>query len=82
MNRYEQAQNKQANDEAALVSNMAADKRLTFKPGELVGVLGIGRNNVYALIHSGRLRSIRIGRKILIPRSAVEEFLASNAEVA
>ncbi|WP_161881482.1 helix-turn-helix domain-containing protein [Deinococcus alpinitundrae] len=49
--------------------------RLTRKPEEAAPMLGVGRNGVYDLIRSGALRSIRIGRKILIPMSAIEEFL-------
>lgn len=49
--------------------------RLTCKPEEAVPMLGVGKNSVYALIRSGQLRSIKVGRKILIPLSAIEEFL-------
>ena len=49
--------------------------RLTRKPEEAAPMLGVGRNGVYDLIRSGTLRSIRVGRKILIPLSAIEEFL-------
>jgi len=49
--------------------------RLTRKPEEAAPILGVGRNGVYALIRSGQLRSIKVGRKILIPLSAIEEFL-------
>ena len=38
-------------------------------------MLGVGRNGVYDLIRSGQLRSIRVGRKILIPLTAIEDFL-------
>ncbi|KEF34105.1 excisionase [Deinococcus sp. RL] len=55
--------------------NQQPPARLTCKPEEAVSMLGMGRNSVYALIRSGRLRSIKVGRKILIPLSAIEEFL-------
>ncbi|OLV17492.1 hypothetical protein BOO71_0008689 [Deinococcus marmoris] len=38
-------------------------------------MLGIGRNGVYALIRAGKLRHIKVGRKILVPLSAIEDFL-------
>ncbi len=47
----------------------------TYKPEEASSLLGVGRGGVYGLIRSGRLRSIRIGRKIIIPASALQEFL-------
>ena len=49
--------------------------RQTRKPKEASALLGIGERSIYALIRSGQLRSIRVGRKILIPLSAIEEFL-------
>ena len=48
---------------------------LTLKVEELMPVLGIGRNTAYELVRSGKIRSIRIGRKIRVPRDAVTEFL-------
>lgn len=57
----------------------AAAPRLTRKPEELVSVLGIGRNTIYELIRTGQLRSIRVGRKLLVPLSAVDEFLAGTS---
>jgi excisionase family DNA binding protein len=38
-------------------------------------LLRIGRDAAYALIHSGALRSVRIGRTIRVPRDAVLELL-------
>ena len=49
--------------------------RLTKRPSEVGPLLGIGKNGVYELIRVGELRSIRVGRKILIPVAAIEEFL-------
>ncbi|WP_104991709.1 helix-turn-helix domain-containing protein [Deinococcus sp. NW-56] len=49
--------------------------RQTRKPKEAGQMLGLGERSVYALIRSGQLRSIKVGRKILIPLSAIEEFL-------
>ena len=52
--------------------------RQTRKPKEASALLGIGERSVYALVRSGQLRSIRVGRKILIPLSAIEEFLSGT----
>ena len=38
-------------------------------------ILGIGRNTAYELVRSGRLRSIRVGRQVRIPKNALIEFL-------
>lgn len=39
---------------------------------------GIGRMKVYELIWNDELRHVRIGRKILIPLDAVDEFVADH----
>ena len=42
---------------------------------QLADVLHIGRNSAYALVNSGAIRSIRIGRTIRISQSALLEYL-------
>ncbi len=39
----------------------------------------IGKNSFYGLLHSGRIKSVRIGRKFLIPRSELTDFPAREA---
>ena len=51
------------------------DLPVTLRVEDLMPLLGIGRNTAYELIHSGQIRSIRIGRQIRIPREALLEFL-------
>lgn len=59
------------------VTRESSDDRMTRKPAEVAFMLGVGRGRVYDLIRTGELRSIRVGRTILIPLTAVEEFLNS-----
>ena len=40
------------------------------------GLLAIGKSSAYALVRSGQIRSIRIGKKYRIPREAVTEFIS------
>ena len=61
-------------------TSLKEDQRRTRKPEEVAPLLGIGRNGVYALIKTGDLRSIKVGRKILVPLSAVDEFLERRDE--
>ena len=51
------------------------DLPVTLRGEELMPIRGIGRNTAYELVRSGRLRSIRVGRQVRIPKNALIEFL-------
>ena len=53
---------------------------VTLRVEELMPILGIGRNTAYELVRSGKLRSIRVGRQIRIPKAEVLRFLNTRAE--
>lgn len=55
------------------------DLPLSLRVDELMIVLDIGRNTAYAMLRSGVIRSVRIGRQIRIPRDALIEFLRGDA---
>ena len=55
------------------------DLPVTLRVEELMPILGIGRNTAYELVRSGRLRSIRVGRQIRIPKAEVLRFLSTHA---
>ena len=40
-------------------------------------LLGIGRSSLYQMMASGQVRSVKIGRRRLVPREAVDEFVTS-----
>ncbi len=44
---------------------------LSLSVEDLMPILGIGRNTAYELVRSGQIASIRVGRKIRIPKDAV-----------
>lgn len=46
-----------------------------YTPNELRHVLKLGRDKVYELLNTGELRSVRVGRRYLIPAGAVADFL-------
>jgi excisionase family DNA binding protein len=48
--------------------------RLTVTVPEAAKTLGIGLNNTYGLVSSGRLRAVRVGRKVLVPRRELALF--------
>jgi excisionase family DNA binding protein len=50
-------------------------QRQTFTVEEAAKVLGIGRNNAYALVRSGDIPTIRLGKRILVPMVALKRKL-------
>jgi excisionase family DNA binding protein len=44
---------------------------------EAAQLLGIGRSLVYDLIREGRLRSVKVGSRRIIPLTAIDDFLAA-----
>jgi len=53
--------------------------RLALSPEQAAAALGVGRTTVYQLIASGRLRSLRVGRRRIVPMAALEAFLVEAA---
>lgn len=68
---------------AALREELGAAARST--PDRLLDIpsaataLGIGRTRLYAELDSGRIRSVRVGRRRLIPALAIAEFVGRSA---
>lgn len=56
---------------------MPQDSRLTMNLPELAALIGVGRSSVYqaALRNELPVPVIRIGRRLVVPRSAVEALL-------
>ena len=51
------------------------------KVEELMQMLHIGRNRVYELLSTNAIRNIRIGRRYIIPKTGVIEFLENHNNV-
>lgn len=47
----------------------------TFSIKELREILGIGKNLAYQLIKEGKIKHIRVGRKIVITKISVIDYL-------
>jgi excisionase family DNA binding protein len=45
------------------------------KPLELVELLGLGRSTIYKMLRAGTIRSVKAGRRTVVPADAVAEFL-------
>jgi excisionase family DNA binding protein len=46
---------------------------------QLADVLSVCRNGGYAFVNANGIRHFKVGNRILIPKSAVEELLAGRA---
>ena len=54
---------------------------LLYKPPQCAEMLNLGRSKIYELLQTNKLRSIRVGRAIRIPASALKEYVeAQEAE--
>lgn len=52
-----------------------ADK-LLYKVEEAAERIGIGRSTFYALIRSGQVETVKVGKSRLVPALALDEFVA------
>jgi excisionase family DNA binding protein len=55
---------------------------LTHPAQKAFEILGIGRDAGYGLIHAGRLRAIRVDKRMIVPQSEIEDFLKRELEEA
>jgi excisionase family DNA binding protein len=59
---------------------MTRDGRLVLSVTEAAGMLGISRGLAYELVARGELPSLRLGRRIVVPRRALEALLEAGVE--
>ena len=43
---------------------------------QVAAMLNIGRTKTYEIVRSNRMKSIKVGRRRLVPREAVEKYVA------
>lgn len=53
-------------------------ERLAFSPQEAADAMGVDRKTVYSWINAGQLRAFHAGRRTLIGREALMEFIAAR----
>ena len=58
---------------------MEQSDKLVYSVTEIAKLLGIGRSKAYELVRSGTIPSLRLGRRIVIPKLALSRFLAECA---
>jgi excisionase family DNA binding protein len=76
-----------ATDERDLMEAATAKTRPRFEdlpdvltPRDLMNYLPIGRDAVYSALHSGNIRSVRVGQKLICTKAALREFLDGAVE--
>ena len=57
-------------------------RREVLTVSEVAKTLGIGRNSAYELIRQHKLPALRLGRRIVIPRVALQRFLDQAGQLA
>lgn len=48
---------------------------------QLMQMLHIGKNKAYELIHNGTIQTVKIGKKYIIPKVAVIQFLSNKIKL-
>jgi excisionase family DNA binding protein len=56
------------------------DERLALSVEDAAGLLGISRTLAYEAIARGELPSVRLGKRIVVPRRALDELLDSAVD--
>jgi len=56
------------------------DLPVVLRVADVARVLAIGRRQAYALVAEGTIRSVRVGRSLRIPKTAVVAFLEGDPE--
>lgn len=62
--------------------NVAPLERRLLRVPEVMSLLGLSRWQVYNLIRSGELESVKVGRSRRVPVAALDEFVAQLREEA
>lgn len=57
------------------------DDRQTLTVCEAASLLGIGRNSAYEGVRRGEIPAVKVGRRLLIPRAALDALLRSPTTV-
>lgn len=53
------------------------DYRDVLSVKDLIEILPVGKNNVYKLLNEHKIKNLRVGNKIMIPKIYLEEYLQS-----
>jgi len=54
------------------------EQPLTLTVEQAAKLLGIGRSTAYELVHTGDIPSLRLGRRIVVPKARLAEMLSDS----
>ena len=57
-------------------------EKLTLTVSETAQMLGLSRNSTYQGVLTGEIPHLKVGKRILIPRAALEKLLAEASDKA
>jgi excisionase family DNA binding protein len=60
---------------------MDEQERSTYDVPEAARILGIGRSAAYEAVRRGEIPSIRLGKRLVVPRAALERMLEGREAV-
>ena len=58
-------------------NNLFSEYKDVVKVDDVMKMLGIGKNTVYDLLRNKKIKSIQLGKKYIIPKKCVIEFINS-----
>ena len=61
---------------------MTINDKMAYSPQEAAMTLGLCLNTIYKLLKRGQLQSVKLDRKILIPRTEIERLIRPDSRVA
>ena len=67
---------------ADMTNEIGKAERLTLTVGETAHLLGISRGLAYELARSGQLPVVRLGRRLLVPKIALERMLNRSQDTS
>ena len=55
-------------------------KKVAFGVDEVASLLGLHKNSVYRAIWKGEIRAVKLGARLLVPRSELERLLGGPVD--
>lgn len=62
--------------DAARVLDARWDGKTTFKVPEVAEILRLGLCSAWSAVNRGEIPSVKIGRRVIVPRAAIERMLS------